>query len=176
MEIFFRTSDEHQALLMEMLPARVPLAQNMVQMSSATAWFWIMWWRHTSVKLWTWRSNYHDSALFSHKWALDWIEFSAKLCKCGSHSGTFLLLLEQFNKSNSKIKHVMSQMAVPTHNQNPLHLSPGQICSFQQWKKKGKKSNVTVSSLKEHLLAYKAHWWHIHSMGDQKTPKVAKQR
>lgn len=103
-EIFFSTSDEHQALLMEMLPARVPLAQNMVQMSSATAWFWIMWWRHASVKMWTRQSNYHNSVLFSHKWALDRIEFGAKLCKCVSHSGTSLLLLEQFNTSNSKIK------------------------------------------------------------------------
>lgn len=59
LKIISSISDEHQALLMEMLPARVPLAQNMVQMSSATAWFWIIWWRHASAKTWTWQSNHH---------------------------------------------------------------------------------------------------------------------
>lgn len=54
-----------------------------------------------SLTLWT-ECNYHNSVLFSHKWASDRIEFRAKLCKCGAHSGTSLLLLEQFNTSKRK--------------------------------------------------------------------------
>lgn len=157
LKIISSISDEHQALLMGMLPARVPLAQNMVQMSSATAWFWIIWWRHASVQTWTWQSNHHTQlCFFPTNGAQIKSGFQAS-CVNVAPGGTSPLHLEHFNTShNSKIKRVLSLMAAPSQNHNPLRLFPGQICTFQQRekKKKGekKKSNVTVTSLKGHLL------------------------
>lgn len=92
--------------------------------------------------------------------------------------GTSLLHLEHFNTSNSKIKHVLSLMAVPSQNHNPLHLFPGQICTFQQREKKEgeKKQHYYIKFKRAPVVIKHTGDTHTHDAGDQQTPKVAKRR